>query len=499
MNPLISVLSLLLPSLLHAQSPSPSPTLVYSQTHSISFAEHTTIPLPSHPPSSLSILAEFIADTPDSILREQGPPNILLSISDSPDDSKSIVTNSTAKKLNDSVVEDYECTWTNPCFKQPDRFDRHAFFTRASRAFVHFDKAQPEQSVYITVRNYNRKFCLRGKHVDPELEGRLLVSVAEQRLCAGYLNGSDTDYCYGRGSCSEGKCDCKDTFGGRVCEKEVKNVDMLPEVKEPDEGWLAQKTLNERDPGKVSYIVEVAAFNTTILRTKATENVTATVVLHAIVLKGFVPWLEKEPMQVDTTVAMWFKTSDDQGGGPFLDAEPQLPGVYHTERICKQSQEHFFETMQYICKLDEVRLNTVLQIAVTANATGSTDEKPQSVVVNFRFFYCDGDGLPPCTSRAIIPWVALPILIFIMALTGLSIIIVLCLDRRHGFTSPVDRLTEKELDRMYPLRKFCSRERRSGEEREEECQICLCILEPDDIVRNLHCDHIYHSKCLDVS
>lgn len=330
--------------------------------------------------------------------------------------------------------------------------------------------------------------------MSPNLEGELRLSVAEQPLCAGYLKGADSDHCYGRGNCTKGECDCQDSFEGRLCETEVMELGKkLPEVEEPEEGWLV-------DPlEEWGYTVEVAAFKKSVLSTKVNAADTARVIVYAVVLKGHVPQMESLPMNVDTTVSMWSKEKDDQDGGQFLDEEPPLPGVYHTKRACNEPKSSAYRTLELICHLGKVKTGTVVQIGFAANATGSTSQDPQSVVIRFQVDYCGGDKLPSCLTRALIPWTVLPVMVSIIALTGLAIMFMLWLDRRHDFTSPIDRLTDKELDRMYPSRKFCLRERLNEGEREKECQICLCTFEPDDIVRNLRCEHTYHSACLDVS
>lgn len=332
---------------------------------------------------------------------------------------------------------------------------------------------------------------LHNEKVAPELNGELRVSFAPQVFCAGFAEDGDGSSCLERGDCDGGVCKCNNQHEGRVCDTKVEDFEDLkdgPEPSEPEGGWLTDRIASNTP------IVEVNAFKTRVLKyVKRFDE--RFVRVTALVLKGYVPGAQHD-MNVNTTVAVWATNTSDQNEDLFLKG-PQVLGACHVNEACKAERDEKSGELYITYNLEEVAQDTAILIAIAANATGSTDETAQSVVVGIQIDKCIEKGI--CGDLVYIPWTVLPVSVVIIAMMGLAILTMLWLDRRHGFTSPVDKLTEKELERMYPTRKFRATEPLNGEEREEECLICLCAFEPDDVVRNLHCEHTYHSKCLDVS
>lgn len=147
-----------------------------------------------------------------------------------------------------------------------------------------------------------------------------------------------------------------------------------------------------------------------------------------------------------------------------------------------------------------------VRMSIFADASGLLHRQVRSrrkhtvtVQVRMRSYdeqFCDG-----ATQSFALPFYLLPVSLAIMGVAALIIVVILLIDRRHGFTRTVDRLSPEELVRMYPITKFES----AGDVANTstggglpECTVCLCPFEALDDVRRLNCEHIYHCECVDV-
>lgn len=522
--PLLLVLLLLhLPSLTLAQgsdpasdvfplSPSNIPyTAEVSLEHGKNRSFTVTLPEASH------LLAEFVILRPSPLADwvAEGPPSLLLTAAVSPAPAL-VATTGTAFEA------DYNCTQTNPCLRKGDGtdvdVDDEAFFTRSERAAVRLKGLKKGATVVVEVHNFDRKYFLEDgeKVVEPGMKGRVrmvAIAQAEEMQCPGYVDPKDGEeegkVCSARGSCENGgNCKCESDFGGPLCELEVLPVETLEPVDEPSYGWPIPPIAVE-DGG---FTVSVPAFTRRVFSWTQREG-NSRVYVEARVLSGFAPDGTEGAAVSDTRVRMFVKTPGENGN-VFLEDGPLLPSEYDLERQCERfgvKPENYDPVFIFKCyRKDVVKKETNLLIAIYANTTGGDERKPpRNAVVSFRVFRCDVDDVPcPPDPNSInatisIPIAVLPVCVATIGITALAIGIMLWLDRQHGFTSSVDRLSQKELDRMYPTKKFHlpqePRMEGSGGQETDECLICLSKFEENEIVRRLHCEHIYHSECLDVS
>ena len=112
----------------------------------------------------------------------------------------------------------------------------------------------------------------------------------------------------------------------------------------------------------------------------------------------------------------------------------------------------------------------------------------------------DGNAdVPECPNCCANPFLLalLPVTLVIISLMTATIIVLFILDRQHGFTNKVDKLSALNLWRMCPALNYACVRHERGEN--AESSICLCVFESADQVRNLQRDHMYHTDCVDAS
>lgn len=465
-----------------------------------------------------NLLAEFVISRPSSAdLVAEGLPFLLLAAAVSPSPTL-VATSGTAAAAESDAHQDYKCTKSLPCLRKGEGIDvdDEAFFTRADRAAVRLNGLKEGASVVVQVHNFDREHKLGDERkLKPGMKGTIRVRAVteeEERQCAGYdpeEGEEERNVCSGNGKCKERvKCTCETGFGGPLCESKVLPMDRedlpLPVLDEPPGGWLHPPI------GDGAVEVSVPAFTRNVFSWEQRGG-DSRVHVQALVMSGFAPEGTKGDAVSDTRVRMYAKTPRENGN-IYLKNGPQLPSEYDFGRRCTlmrvRDGNHPF-VFGFSCYRKEVVKNeTNLLIAIYADATGGKGKEPRPAAVSFRVLRCDVDDVKCPTVDTVnanisIPIAVLPVCIATIGITALAIGVMLWLDRQHGFTSSVDRLSQKELDRMYPTEKFRvpqePRREASGDQETDECLICLSKFEQNEVLRRLHCEHIYHSECLDVS
>lgn len=390
-------------------------------------------------------------------------------------------------------------------------------FTHDSRAFVRLHPQQNDQPplIHVSVHNVDRNVTFDGVKLTPQLTGTLRVTAVQSdapNQCPGYLEpqaeNAQPQVCSGNGKCNDGgKCECTTDYGGPACDVQILAHDKI-ETPPDDPDWLSEPLDGDGDGDEV--IVELPPFSRRVISWTQNQSSESGVSIHALVLSGFAPPSTARSGVSDTRVRMFVKKPGENYGVALEDG-PLLPSEYDFRAECERvtAERARRKVYGFRCDLVDVIVepNSKILIALITDATKANDEPLRSAVVNFQVTRCGYEGGNKCPVRTsvgahvAIPIAVVPVCIATIGITAIAIGVMLWLDRQHGFTSSVDRLSPKELDRMYPTERF----RAQGRDRAEsvasqdthDCSICLCKFEESDVVRILQCEHVYHSECLD--
>eukprot|EP00177_Eucheuma_denticulatum_P000338 GFKZ01000581.1.p1 GENE.GFKZ01000581.1~~GFKZ01000581.1.p1 ORF type:complete len:683 (+),score=51.42 GFKZ01000581.1:155-2050(+) len=465
------------------QDPSDNQTITIpvNQTHTaavnLTLSQNTTLPIRLSGDGFL--LIEYIPN--EEALRvsrfDEGLPNLLLSLSNTPNDIPYITTGK-ATDANDQKEFDYDCNATFPCFKNFSLVDAESFYTRSTRAsLVHrLPPASTSPTYYATLLNYDRTPPDATPSASPTINGELRMTFSVNRTCPGYI-GETKDQCFGSGECVPDGCDCDPKVGGRVCEADVfTEKNDIPTVPQPADGWTVPPYGN-------GTVIEVQGFQTKYFVWNNSQ-------MGHVGVRFFFRVIEGDRLNVRVMARRMTSKPRNQ----ILDEPPLLPTEFDSKDSCKPFPGG--RDLAFVC-LVELSKESENQVTLAIVSDSAKAQRSTRSVVSFRSETCGGalSGRRSCTI-GVFPWLVVPLSVVIISITGLATLIMLWLDRRHGFTDPVDRLSEKELDRMYPKRKFGDRDSDLQSE-EEECLICLSPFERGEFVRQLQCKHMYHSDCLD--
>lgn len=458
-----------------------------------------------------NILVEYIPGAIsrlESEDREQGPPDIILAAALEP--KRRIFTISGERMAVSSKKPSYKCSQEDPCFySSNDKFsvDEDSFYSLDDRYHVRLRDVPANKSVYISVLNYDRRRMVKLPFTTTEVQLkpvanailRMHYSEDDGALCPGYIPVGKP-VCAGNGKCQEGNCKCNNsTYVGAMCRHRLYDLtkpETIPNVE--DKKWLGPAfksgTLAEVPP------YELRVFSWTQKDSESSAYVKLRV-LQGVPAKE-VPEVPNNP-QATGTALLVFWIAPGKTPSFYLQDNPGKSSEQLGQQSCivlrRGTEDKDAET--YMCIVtDKMESGKAFRFVVYSDPRGSGDHPPKSLVLSIEVVRCGGDAENACPVRSsnLIPLAVLPVCIATIGITALSIILMLWLDRRHGFTSSVDRLTQKELDRMYPLEKLREGPRRRPAEN-NECLICLCEFERGDVVRKLHCEHFFHSECLDVS
>lgn len=445
------------------------------------------------PATAGHVRAEFLSDQPVANLVDHVRPYIFLAADDRGKDPL-IVTDGFASDVPAEFKEEtkgYECSLSFPCFRKDERvaIDAQAVYTHATRAVVTLPVAKDAQ-VEVTVRNLNRGdvFGEQLLELTPRLDGwvRLSFAAAEDQLpCPGFTQAKeriDEDVkCSGHGRCEAGKCVCEGGYKGLACGTLVESFEEL-----------------RGEDGNVT--LELKPFTRKVISWKQKEEESRVQIIL---------WAEEGSLGERNGEKTRFQAAYKvlgENNSPYLENPSALPSEYEFDRNqCGSFRTEKDEPPKYACIRNEpLAQNETFVVGFITEAIGTKEDLPSGVKLKFRVERCPTEN-QPCARIVPDDQLNFPLVIVLVCgatigLTAIAIAVMLWLDRQHGFTNSVDRLSVKELDRMYPSHRFRTRPRAPTDSvAEDDCLICLSRFEENDVVRQLECEHIYHSECLDVS
>lgn len=430
----------------------------------------------------------------------------------------------------------YRCTRSTPCFRRDGGTysDHVAFFTAAQRAFVLFDMDKGEVAaengvLYVSVTNYDvsagvstvagRSRCSgRGDDSDkeqcffpaPVLTGVLVMSGVEAGdvggVCGGVVEGEgDAVQCTGHGKCEEGGCVCGEGWGGRFCETELVRLPGRNDGKGGD-AKVEKEMWKLGEPIEDGYDFSLKGYAERVFVYVPTRNVG----LHVRVkfLKAF--HTDTKYNTLNQTRVMYIVTKrEGVNRGGYLEKGTMLPTKIDSQTLFMLTEGGITYAVAY--RDETVANGTRVFVSVITAAPGKEPEEIESAAFSVKVEECMAKGqsglkasdgksdLAECPNyhASPFPFAVLPVTLVIISLITVTIIVLFILDRQHGFTNKVDKLSAAEVSRMYPAVKYARGRQLAGAN--AECSICLCAFESADQVRNLQCDHVYHTDCVDVS
>ncbi|CDF33605.1 unnamed protein product [Chondrus crispus] len=440
------------------------------------------------------VRAEFLSNQPMEDLVDHGRTYIFLAAADSGKDSL-IFTDGFASDVRaefNKETDGFECSRSTPCFLKDDRvaIDAQAVYTHATRAVVSLPVTKDAQ-ISVTVRNLDRGvlFGEQPRMLQPRLRGwvRLSFAKAEDQLpCPGFTLREEGEegikkgtWCSGNGRCGTGKCNCKEEYRGLACGTQVESFEDL------------------RD-GDGNVALELEPFARKVISwTQKEEESRVQIILRTE--EGSMDERNEEK----TRFNMAYKVPEENNS-PYLENASELPSEYELKsNLCGSFKQEKGKPPSYACVRNApLKKDAMFVIGFITEAIGTEEKSPSKVKFKFRVERCGIEG-NQCLRIVSEDQLNFPLVIVLVCgaticFTAIAIAVMLWLDRQHGFTNSVDRLSVKELDRMYPSHRFRTAPRAPTDSvAEDDCLICLSRFQENDVVRQLECEHIYHSECLD--
>lgn len=479
--------------------------------------------------NTTKFIAEWITSPIESIQAvKNGLPDAILWF----DEKGSIpIRTSGQRSSEDRQSSVQKCSKYYPCFdkgnsdeteneKPSDSVGSDSFWTSYNRSYISvslqdIQQQQTNRTWMISIKNYDRGRAWPSNaglpKLQPKLNGILYVRVVsnDSLSCPGFVldpkNENTTKLCGNHGTCEGGRCKCKPEYGGLDCMQSIEQIslnDKMKELKENKNVQIASITLQPYDQKifhfkplnhqqKVKLLLEInnGTFCEKGLPEKKLKDANETRLQYDI---------KQGNIEDKTDLSLSFSDS-----GP-----PPNQSTNSSSDKCTNM------------RVGQYPILGETMMLIYANATGSRTEKPSPLDIVISAKLCEPDGKDICPAggtRVTLQLIIVFICLVTVAVTAIFMFAMFWLDRMHGFTRNIDRLTQAEVDRMYPSKSYPSQiadpdngQRQTGHNRdvenvtspplqEVECSICLCEFEDTDMVRKLTCNHVFHSSCLDVS
>lgn len=360
---------------------------------------------------------------------------------------------------------------------------------RATQGGHGFLKVEAGGNVTVKVRAKNK--------IDGE--SQLSVVSSENGLtgagCGGFKVVNDAELvrtCSGQGACENDLCSCNGNFVGRFCESPIKNLTDTVELElGPEDEWFYR--LNELGEGGRLKVTG-----------KATGVGAANVTVHAKI------------------------AGRDEGcGRPKKVKLPDVPSLYDVKALATP----FPDGNVVLVRENDVKKNEYWVLRVAREKMPDSSEVGLAKV-QLKASLC-GKERGPCPSEKAketevcpveqrkrplgggVPFMVLPICMGALGFVAATLTLLVWMDRRHGLISGADRLSVRELDRMYPVFKLGpgsgdgSAPSLAGAEASvpsladvrasapDGCSICLEDFQEATVLRKLQCAHVFHAECLD--
>lgn len=369
-------------------------------------------------------------------------------------------------------------------------------------------KVVGKESLTIWIWNWDR-----GRDWDEEvvrdLKGvEVKVEFGERVGCGGW-----EEECEGNGECvkedgeegNEGEvvCRCKDGWGGRFCEREIK---VLRENKSEEIEFV----------GEVEGVLKVGEQKLYSYIVPEFEHVSQISVV-SILRFSHVGVYEHDMEMIVKRAGV--------GATEFLKTPLILPSSNDVMLGSIGIEKNEGDILLFNVAKE---LSTKEEMAILVVNNASKRAVRGNINFTLQAFPCSVTGHPTCPGDNNEAITRASVLIVPMCLGALSILsatvgILLWADRRaHRSPNRHDRLSRKELCVMAPAFAYVKRTSppsastsddavgsapgadSEGEEEEEEeeeedngCSICLCDFENGDRLRRLRCDHCFHADCVD--
>ena len=333
------------------------------------------------------------------------------------------------------------------------------------------------KSVFVTVFNYPLPRTALFIPPSPlNLTGVLSARIVpSENDCPGGVSPTDP-VCNSKGKCLKSRCECENNYGGRACEIPV--IPLPTTNKAPNETLLI-------DPPANSYTAQIDLFTGVIFSAKRRNQDLDTVFrFEVLLLRGRLPENEEKANQAESREApvVWIFFAPPSLGKPLLKENVTLPTPGHSAFAINK-------TVNIICATEGEEKEGTFYLGFYALPVGNMTTG--YALVNINQTETSRSECSPRAQALPLGLALVPAFLVTTAVAATGVLVMVWLDCRHGFTNRVDKLSNHEIERMYP----------STPHRGDvlECPICISEIEPPQQVRNLKCNHVYHTECLDVS
>lgn len=472
------------------------------------------------------LLVQFLSDVSFNLsIRDQNRPTIVLYASKS---NSSIFLNKSSES---------ECA--APCFVNDNdtTVDSTAFFSNAFNAFVKlFNLDRSSSSLVFGIINYD-SFCSSNEG-NFRLEGTISVQLVSDanETCPVFpviqTSTSVSNQLCGNGECNGGQCNCEledqPSYYGRMCEHQMFLWTASP-IPSPSSKQHPNLTVdvdyvkNEEDQlGQIGLTVPI--FQTAVVKIPLPQSQEFKhFTIDVFVQSSY--GLRNLANLVRLTGSRSPKVADSECSISKVDAmgKPTLPRWESGEQEYNSPKP---ETPYDYVQIGEANDKTERFLSIYADPNIRTDQNNITFLV--QFLPCKTEICPPAQYFNLFPIELMPA-IFVFLLLAIAVMMVLLwLDRRHGFTEQNDKLSNAELNRMYPVTYFRKEESHTNptgdnnttsnagtdipqgerptamndtneDETRKECPICICNFEDREEMRVLQCGHEFHAECIDVS
>eukprot|EP00184_Porphyridium_aerugineum_P003597 CAMPEP_0184694178 /NCGR_PEP_ID=MMETSP0313-20130426/2217_1 /TAXON_ID=2792 /ORGANISM="Porphyridium aerugineum, Strain SAG 1380-2" /LENGTH=751 /DNA_ID=CAMNT_0027152419 /DNA_START=610 /DNA_END=2865 /DNA_ORIENTATION=+ len=341
--------------------------------------------------------------------------------------------------------------------------------------------------------------------------------------------------CSGRGSCIDRQCRCfnQTRYGGFACEAEILDLPTFTYVN------------NKIQPSPVPITIKPNQYAYYWFDVPRVGNVVAHISIQKppkgySAASGRPILIFKRPYEAGGD----FELNDPQFSGDFL------PTTYDTDFQDLTAQYEGYD-YQFVVRVNMSETD-VLIVGIFNSISYNKSVEPLSVQVNLTTIICGGKGEVKCpvyssSNTFNFGYLLLPLFIggVILTVTA-SVAIIIQRRRARGYRSPVrtEKLSAAQIEDQFPAFKYValptsrqtlaspppaaatataavvpptasrnsdgsmavtttaptsgtSPSGASPHEEDEQCAICLCEFETDEMVRKLPCKHQFHSECLD--
>lgn len=447
-----------------------------------------------------------------------------------------------ASKSNSSIFlnKSSESECASPCFVNDNdtAVDSTAFFSNAFNAFVRLSGLGRSSSTLVFgIINYNSSCS--SEEANFRLEGTIrveLVSDADE-TCPLFpviqTSSSVSNQLCGNGECNDGQCNCEKegqpSYYGRMCEHQMFSWPNPPNALPPSKqhpNLTVDAEYLKNDEGELETIaLTVPIFQTAVVKIPSSEMQEKFKSFAIVVFVNSNYELKPLFNLVRLTGSQSPKVAGSECSISKVDSmgKPTLSGWTSGEEVYNSPES---ETSYDYVQIHQANDNEERFVSIYADPGIKTDQN--NINFSVAFLLCETDDCPPTRYFNLFPIELMPAIFAFLLLAIAVMLVLLWLDRRHGFTEQDDKLSNAELNRMYPVTYFRIQENftnstdgnnntsnagadnpqgngpavidgTNDDENRKQCPICICNFEDREEMRVLQCGHEFHAECIDVS